>query len=275
MSAMCRVLDVSTSGYYAARQRPGSARAKRDAALTQAIVSIHGNSRGTYGAPRIHAELRLEQGQRCSRKRVARLMRQAGLRGCHRRRPIHTTRRSPGASPAPDLVQRNFQVDRPDRLWVADITYIRTWAGFLFLAVIVDACSRAVVGWAMGSDLRTELVLQALEMALWRRRPAGGVVHHSDQGSQYTSLTFGERLRQAGLLASMGSVGDCYDNAMAESFFASLECELLDRQHFLTREAARMAVFDYIEGFYNPRRRHSALGYLSPLEFERRLQLAG
>ena len=275
MATTCRVLGVSTSGYYAARQRPRSARAEQDDALTQTIVNIHRNSRGTYGAPRVHAELRLEHGQRCSRKRVARLLRLAGLRGCHRRRTIHTTRRSPEASPSPDLVQRNFHADRPDRLWVADITYIRTWAGFLFLAVIVDACSRAVVGWAMGSDLRTELVLQALEMALWRRRPAGGVVHHSDQGSQYTSLTFGERLRQAGLLASMGSVGDCYDNAMAESFFASLECELLDRQHFLTREAARMAVFDYIEGFYNPRRRHSALGFLSPLEYERRLGVAG
>ncbi len=274
MTTLCRVLGVSASGYYAACQRPPSARQRADADLTKTVVTIHTNSRGTYGAPRIHAELRFEHGLRCSRKRIARLMRQAGIQGCHRRRALHTTRRSPDAVPAPDLVQRQFRVDQPDRLWVADITYIATWVGFLYLAVIVDACTRAVVGWAMAADLRTELVLGALEMALWRRRPAAGLVHHSDQGCQYTSLAFGRRLREAGLLASMGSRGDCYDNALAESFFASLECELLDRQRFTSHAAARMAVFDYIEGFYNPRRRHSALGFLSPLEYERRMGLA-
>ena len=176
----------------------------------------------------------------------------------------------PDAAPAPDLVRREFTAPAPDRLWVADITYVPTWMGFLYLAVVLDVYSRRIVGWAMAEHLRTELVLEAVEMALGRRRPLGKVIHHSAQGSQYTSLTFGQRLRDAGLVASMGSRGDCFDNAMAESFFASLECELLARQSFPTRNAARLAVFDYIEGFYNTHRRHSALGYLSPVAYERR-----
>jgi putative transposase len=172
-------------------------------------------------------------------------------------------------------VQRDFAAAAPDQLWVADITYVRTWAGFLYLAVVLDACSRRVVGWAMAEHLRTELVIEAVEMALWQRRPPGGVIHHSDRGSQYTSLAFGWRLREAGLVAAMGSRGDCFDNAMAERFFATLECELLERQRFPTRNAARMALFDYIEGFYNTHRRHSALGYLSPAAYERRWTVNG
>jgi putative transposase len=176
--------------------------------------------------------------------------------------------RAPGARPAPDLVERNFVAAAPNRLWVADITYIPTWAGFLYLAVVLDTFSRRIVGWAMETHLRTELVVQALNLALWQRRPAA-VIHHSDQGSQYTSLAFGQRCREAGVRPSMGSVGDCFDNAMCESFFATLECELLDRRRFKTQSEARMAVFEFIEAWYNPHRRHSALDYLSPINYER------
>jgi putative transposase len=270
---MCRVLEVSASGYYAWRVRPPSARAREDGELLERILAIHADSRGTYGAPRVQAELRA-QGIRISRKRVARLMRQAGVHGVSRRRFVVTTVRQPGAVPAPDLVQRDFEVGGANQLWVADITYIPTWAGFLYLAAVLDAWSRRVVGWAMATHLRTELVLEALEMAVWQRQPSG-VIHHSDQGSQYTSVAFGKRCREAGVRPSMGSVGDAYDNAMCESFFATLECELLDRCRFATQAEARTAVFDFIEGFYNPRRRHSALGYLSPLDYERRASEGG
>jgi putative transposase len=265
---MCRVLGVSTSGYYAWRRRGASARARGDEALKGRIRAIHARSRGTYGAPRVHAEL-VEQGVRLSPKRVARLMREAGLRGVSRRKGPRTTIRQLNARPAPDLVERNFTAPAPDRLWVADITYIPTASGFLFLAVVVDAFSRRVVGWSMATHLRTELVLDALDMALSQRHPEG-VVHHSDQGCQYTSIAFGQRCRQAGVRPSMGSVGDCYDNALCESFFATLECELLDRSRFRTQADARMGVFDYIEGWYNPHRRHSSLKQVSPVEYERR-----
>ena len=266
---MCRVLGVSTTGYYAWRARSPSPRRQADQALRERIRIIHERSRRTYGAPRIHAEL-CEAGVRCGRKRVARLMRQAGLEGAHRRRKARTTVRDASAPPAPDLVARDFAVDRPDRLWVADITYVRTWSGWLYLAVVLDAFSRKVVGWSMAEHLRVELVLDALNMALWNRRPGPGLVHHSDRGCQYTSLAFGRRCRDAGIVPSMGKVGDAYDNALAEAFFATLETELLMRQSFPNRGAARLALFEYIEGFYNPHRRHSALGYLSPAEYERR-----
>jgi putative transposase len=266
---MCRVLGVSPSGFWAWRDRPPSARALGDAELAEQIALIHAASRGTYGVPRVHAELRA-QGVACGRKRVARLMAARGLVGVHRRHHLHTTRRNPAATPAPDLVARHFAAAGPDRLWVADITYLPTRAGFLYLAAIVDVFSRLVVGWSMAGHLRTELVLDALDMAVRRRSPAAGLIHHSDHGTQYTSLEFGRRLREAGIAASMGSVGDCYDNALVESFFASLETELIDRSAWAAPEQARLAVFDYIETFYNPTRRHSALGYLSPMEFERR-----
>jgi putative transposase len=235
--------------------------------------AIHERSHGTYGAPRVHAELEAE-GIQVGRKRVARLMRTAGLVGVSRRKWITTTVRDRHARPAPDLVERNFVAPGPNRLWVADITYIPTCAGFLYLAVVLDAFSRRIVGWAMETHLRTELVLEALNMALAQRRPAG-VIHHSDQGTQYTSIAFGMRCRESGVRPSMGSVGDCFDNAMCESFFATLECELLDRRHFRTQVEARMAVFEFIEGWYNPHRRHSALDYLSPINYEKEPLLRG
>ena len=266
---LCRVLGVAASGYWAWRQRGLSARAQADAQLSARIGAVHQASRGTYGAPRIHAALAVE-GTRCGRKRVARLMRQAGLVGCHRRRPFHTTQRDLQAEPAPDLVQRQFVATAPNQLWIADITYVPTrYEDFLYLAIVLDVFSRRVVGWAMAEHLRTELVVGALEMAVWNRQPGEGVIHHSDHGCQYTSLLFGEHCQAVGIRCSMGSVGDCYDNAMAESFFATLECELLARQPFPTQLAARTALFEYIEVFYNRQRRHSALGYLSPDEFER------
>ncbi len=266
--ASCRVLGLSPSGYYAWLKRPTSARARRDTELEQRIVEVWRENREVYGRPRIHEDLKA-QGERVAAKRVARLMKKLGIVGASRRKGTFTTQRDRDARPAPDLVDRNFKADRPDHLWVADITYIPTSAGFLYLAVVLDAWSRRIVGWAMATHLRTDLVLDALNMALEQRRPTD-VIHHSDQGTQYTSIAFGMRCKETGVRPSMGSVGDAYDNAMCESFFATLECELIDRRRFHTRAEARMAVFDFIEGFYNPRRRHSALGYLSPINFERR-----
>lgn len=264
---MCDLLGVSASGYYAWKPRPRSSRAESDEELLARIRSVHERSHGTYGSPRIRAEL-AASGISVGRKRVARLMREAGLQGASRRRWATTTVRDKKVRPAPDLVERNFSAEGRDRLWVADITYIPTWAGFLYLAVVMDAWSRRVVGWSMATHLRTELVLEALNMALGQRRPEG-VIHHSDQGTQYTSIAFGLRCGEAGVRPSMGSVGDCFDNALCESFFATLECELLDRRRFKNQQEARMAVFEFLEGWYNLHRRHSALGYLSPAEFEK------
>ncbi len=267
VALMCRALKVSESGYHAWRARPASRRQMEDAVLLDEICAIHQRSRGTYGVPRVHAEL-AAMDKHVGRKRVARLMKAAGLAGVSRRRWCTTTRVD-GSPPAPDLVDRDFTVEGPDRLWVADITYVPTWAGFLYLAVVLDAWSRRVVGWSMATHLRTELVLDALNMAVAQRKPES-VVHHSDHGCQYTSIAFGLRCREAGVKPSMGSVGDAYDNAMCESFFATLECELLDRRKFHAQAEARMAIFEFIEGWYNPHRRHSSLGYLSPRDFERK-----
>jgi putative transposase len=267
VSKICRVLGLSPSGFYAARSRPASRRATEDQDLLRRIRAAHQASRGTYGSPRILRDLR-DQGIRIGRKRVARLMRTAGLAGVSRRRFVRTTVQAPEDRPALDLVERDFSAQGPDRLWVADITYVPTWAGFLYLAVVMDAWSRRIVGWSMATTLHTRVVLDALEMAVRQRQPSA-VVHHSDRGCQYTSYAFGKRCREAGVRPSMGSVGDAYDNAMCESFFATLECELLDRRTLRTQSEARMAIFDFIEGFYNPRRRHSALNYKSPLEYER------
>lgn len=267
VTTMSRLLGVSASGFYASTKRPPSRRCQTDAVLTAKIRAAHAGSNGTYGVPRIHAEL-AEQGMCVGRKRVARLMRAAELAGVSRRRFVTTTVKG-GGRQAPDLVDRNFTADKPNMLWVADITYCPTWSGFLYLAVVLDAFSRRIVGWSMATTLQAQIVLDALDMALWRRRPRE-VIHHSDQGSQYTSLAFGKRCREAGVRPSMGSVGDAYDNAMAESFFATLECELLDRRRFKTHAEARIAIFEFIESFYNPRRRHSSLGYLSPAAFETR-----
>jgi transposase InsO family protein len=268
VATMCRLLDVSTSGYYAWLKRSRSARSLSDIALTAQMEAIHRHSYGTYGAPRVHAQLRAE-GVNVGLNRVARLMRAAGLQGVSRRRFITTTQRDIQAQGVADLVNRRFQAEAPDRLWVADITYVPTWAGFVYLAIVLDVFSRRIVGWAMETHLRTELVLAAIEMAYAQRRP-DDVIHHSDHGCQYTSIGFGNRCEALGVSPSMGTVGDCFDNAMAESFFASLECELLDRRTFKTHAQARLAVFEYIEGFYNRRRLHSALGYRSPVEFERK-----
>ena len=266
VATMCRVLGVSASGYYAWQGRSVSARRRQDDALLGQVRTFHQQSRGTYGAPRIHRDLR-EAGVRVGRKRVARLLTQADLRGVSRRKWPVTTVRAPHARPAPDLVQRAFTASGPNQLWVADITYIPTATGFLYLAVVLDVWSRRIVGWAMATHLRTELVMAALDMAIAQRRPAA-VIHHSDHGCQYTALAFGRRCREAGVRPSMGSVGDCYDNALCESFFATLECELLERVTVRTPAEARTAVFDFIEGWYNPTRRHSALDYRSPIDFE-------
>jgi putative transposase len=264
------VLGVSPSGYWAWRRREPSARSRANAQLTQQIVQIHQHSRGTYGALRIQAELRA-RGLPCGHTRVARLMRRVGLVGCHRRRPgrVRTTRRDLTAIPAPDLVERHFTAPGPDRLWIADITYLPTeQEGFLYLSVILDVFSRRVVGWSMQEHLRTELVLAALEMAVSKRRPEAGLIHHSDHGCQYTSVRYGERCAAAGIHPSMGTVGDCFDNAMVESFFATLECEFLAQCRFQSHEEARAAVFEWLEVFYHRQRRHSALGYLAPAVYE-------
>ena len=246
-----------------------SARAVEDIGLTALIHAIHRRSNGAYGAPSIHAELRDDHDRRVGKKRVARLMRAAGLRGLHPRRFVTTTVGDPAADRALDHVDRHFAAEGPDRLWVADITYIPTWAGFLYLAVVLDVWSRRIVGWAIEPHLKTELVLSALNMALAQRCPQG-VIHHSDRGCQYTSYAFGKRCQEAGVMPSMGSTGDAYDNAMAESFFATLEREVLDRRRFQSQAEARLAIFQWLEGWYNPHRRHSALGYLSPINYERR-----
>ena len=268
VSRLCRVLGVARAGYYAWTSRPPSERTMVDAHLTEQIRQIHARSRATYGAPRVHAELRLGLGVHVGRKRVARLMREHGLQGVHRRRRHGSTRRDPTATPAPDLVERNFLPPAPDRLWVADITQQRTGEGWLYLAVILDAFSRRVVGWSMAEHLRTELVLDALDMAISQRQPAPGLVCHSDHGCQYTSFAFGRRLVASELVASMGTVGDALDNAVAESFFATLECELLDRYPWPTRTGLRTAIFDFIEVFYNRQRRHSTLDYATPVNYE-------
>jgi len=239
-----------------------------NAILVERIRTIHAESDCTYGMPRVRAEFR-DQGDRINGKRIARLMRTHGLQGVSRRRGyVVTTQRNAQQRSAPDLVNRRFVADGPDQLWVADMTYVPTWSGFLYLAIVLDVWSRRVVGWSMGDRMTADLVLSALNMAVHQRKPTG-VIHHSDQGSQYTSVAFGERCAAMGVRPSTGSVGDAYDNAMAESFFASLECELIERRSWPTQREARMAVFTWIEGWYNPRRRHSALGYRSPMQFEK------
>ena len=267
VSLLCKVLKVSRSGYYDWKGRPPSRRAAENASLTEKIREIHARSRGTYGYPRVHAELKA-LGIRCSRGRIARLMRKSGLRGCMRgRRRKHTTRQDPLAIPAADLVGRSFCAAAPDLLWTADITYLPTDEGFLYLAFILDVYSRKIVGWSMAAHLRSELVGAALEMAIGRRKPCAGLIHHSDRGSQYTALSFGKRLEEAGIVPSMSRVGSALDNAISESFVSTLKCEI-GMTRYPTRQAARASVFEFIELFYNRERRHSSLGYLSPTEYE-------
>jgi putative transposase len=266
ISLLCRTLGVSRSGFHAWERRPPSDRDLADAWLVERIRQIHRQSRETYGARRVHRALR-HRGFRVGRKRVERLMRLAGLSGLVPKRYRRTTIRVPGVRVADDLVDRHFTATGPNQLWCADIKYVRSWQGWLYLAAVMDCYSRRIVGWSMRPDLEAELVVDALAIA--RRRPKPGLVHHSDQGSQYVSLRFGERCREIGIHQSMGSKGDCFDNAVAESFFATLEKDLLRRQSFATRQQARTAVFDYIETFYNPIRLHSTLGYQSPVEYEK------
>ena len=265
----CQLLlgTKTASGYHAWLKRPPSDRARQDTKLSWTIRRMWLTSRKSYGSPRIMADL-IDEGIRVGKKRVERLMREGEMQGAHRRKKGRTTTRDANAAPAPDLVNRNFAVEAPDRLWVADITYIRTWQGWLYLSVVIDAYSRRVVGWSMRDDLTTAGPLDALRMAKHQRRPAPGLVHHSDQGTQYTSIAFGCELRDSGLAGSMGSVADCYDNAVAESFFATLKTELIYTQSWPTREEARRAVFEWIEGWYNPHRRHSTCGNVSPAAYE-------
>lgn len=264
---LCRHLRVSPSAFYDWSSRPPSRREIDDRALTRRIRQIHEASRATYGAPRVCAELRAD-GMQISTKRVARLMRIARLQGVHVRKRWRRAGR-PELAPSPDHVERRFSTQAPDRVWVADITYIATGEGWLHLAAIQDLFSRRIVGWQMAPHLRTELVIDALEMAIANRRPAPGLVHHSDQGTQFTSFAFGRRLREASIISSMGAVGTAYDNAVAESFFSTLKRELVHRQRFATRAQARSAIFEFIEVFYNRQRRHSTIGMVSPAEFER------
>jgi len=267
VTLLCRVLAVARSAYYAWARRGVSARATADVTLAAQIAAVHARSRRTYGAPRVHAELRAA-GVRCARKRVARLMRAAGLAGCHRRRRVRTTVADPAHTPAPNLVARDFTAPAIDRLWLGDITYVPTQEGWLYLAILLDAHSRRVVGWAMADHLRTELALDALAMALARRRPGAGLVQHTDRGCQYTAAVYQDALAARGLVCSMSRSGNCLDNAMAESFFATLKAELVDHHPWPTRAAAKTAVFAWIEVWYNRQRRHSALNYQPPVTFE-------
>jgi transposase InsO family protein len=274
----CELLGVSRSAYYADRAGGPSVREQRDAELTAKIIQIHDESSQTYGSPRVHHEL-LDHGDRCSRKRVVRLMQAAHRYGRVPRRWKKTTIPDPGAAQRPDLIGRDFgidpdQPDQLDRRWCGDITYIHTWQGWLYLATVIDLASRRVVGWAVADHLRTDLVAEALTDATNRRRPAPGVIFHSDRGCQYTSAQYAHLARDLGVTLSVGRKGQCWDNAVAESFFATLKTELIHRRAWPTRKAATSAIFDYIEGWYNTRRRHSTLGYLSPAQYESTITVA-
>ena len=269
ISIMCRVLEVSRSGYHAWTRRPLGPRAVEDARLTARIRELHTKRREVYGSPRIWSDLVVDDGERIGRKRVERLMRQAGLSGLIVKKWKATTIRVPGVRVADDLLDRNFAAGAPNRCWVADITYLRTWEGWLYLVAVQDLFSRRIVGWAMADHMRAELVTDALQMALTNRRPERGLIWHSDQGSQFVSLAFGQKARAAGIAQSMGSRGDCFDNAVAESFFATLKKELINRRSWPTKAELRTEVFDYIETFYSRERRHSTLGQRSPADYEK------
>jgi putative transposase len=270
VSVACALLGVSRSAFYVWERGAPSDRELTDAWLIEQIKAIHAAHRGVYGWRRIHAELRLAHDVRVSGKRVRRLMRQAGLSGLVRRKRGRTTIRVPGVRVADDLVERRFQPATPNVLWVADITYLRTWEGWVYLAAVQDAYSRRIVGWSMADHMRAELVVDALNMAVARRRPAPGLIHHTDQGAKYVSLAFGQAAGDADIARSMGSKGCCFDNAVAESVFATLKKELVHRRSWPTRRELMSEVFEYIEAFYNRARRHSTLGYLSPADYENR-----
>ncbi len=272
LATLCRVLHVSRSGYYAWAGREVSARTQADAELTARISAAHTRSRRTSGAPRVHAALRAA-GVRCARKRVARLLRAAGLIGCHRRRRTRTTIVEPTHTPGPNLVARDFRATAPDRLWCGDSTYVATHEGWRYLTVLLDAHSRRVVGWAMADQLRTELALAAPMMALRARRPGTGLVHHTDRGSQYTAAAYQATLVAHGVICSMRRSGECVDNAMAERFFATRKAELAATRTWPSRAAARLAIFAWLAVWYNRQRRHSTLGYLTPVAHEGQLLL--
>jgi putative transposase len=267
IQTMCRVLEVSRSGFHAWQGRPPSSRALNDAALTKQISEIHQTRRKVYGAPRIQGEL-ADQGIRVGTKRVARLMRKAGISGLQEKNYKNTTIRVPGVRVADDLLDRDFTAKAPDQRWVADITYLRTWEGWLYLVAVQDLYSRRIVGWSIADHMRKELVIDALQMALTHRRPAPGLTFHTDQGSQFVALDFGKKARAAGIAQSMGSKGDCFDNAVAESFFATIKKKLIHRRSWPTKAELRTEIFDYIEVFYNRQHRHSRLGGLSPVRYE-------
>ena len=271
VALMCRVLAVSRAGFYAWRRRPVAVRTRQDQVLAVAVAAIYAEHHGRYGSPRVRMELR-DRGQRSGRKRIARLMRVQGLRARPRRRYRTTTDSRHGLPVSPNLLARRFAVVRPNTGWVTDMTYIWTPQGWLYLAVIIDLFSRRVMGWSMSERIDRKLALDALRMALAQRRPPRGLIHHSDRGSQYASGDYQQLLARHGLRGSMSRRGDCWDNAVAESFFASLKLELVYQVQWQTRPEARTAIFEYLELFYNRRRRHSSLGYLSPVEFERRNQ---
>jgi len=267
---MAEVLRVNRTAYYAWAKRPPSNRVLEDRDLTRKIKEIHAANRGVYGAPRIHAELRMAHGVKVSRKRVERLMAEARISGLIRKRRGKTTIRVPGVRVAGDLLLRDFTATAPDQIWAADITYLRTWEGWIYLAAVQDLYSRRIVGWSMADHMKAELVTDALKMAVHRRQPGKGLIHHSDQGSQYVSLAFGQLARANGISQSMGQVGSAYDNAVSETFFATLKKELVHRRSWPAKQELPSEVFEFIEGFYNRRRRHSYLGWLSPAEFEDR-----
>jgi putative transposase len=271
VSRLCSVLNVTRQGYWAWKQRPVSRRRLEDERLKPRILEAWDASDQTYGAPRLHAELRLAAGVRVAKKRVARLMRELEIQGVSRRRGrVRTTTPDPKAAPAPDLVKRDFTAAKPDQTWVADITYVPTHEGWLFLAAVMDLYLRKIVGWSMRDDLEAPLVVDAISMAIARRKPKPGLVHHSDRGSQYTSIAMGRTLRDSKIMASMGSKGDPWDNACAESCISTIKNELVKRRTFATRDQARLAIFRYIESFYNALRRHSSLEMLSPNDYEAR-----
>jgi putative transposase len=265
---MCEQLGVSRSGFYAWKHRPQSARQQQEQQLAQEVAQVHQQSRGTYGSPRVHAEMRA-RGRKVSRKRVARLMKKQQLQARRKRRKVRTTDSNHSNPVAPNVLERDFSPDKPNSTWATDITYVWTGEGWLYLAVVLDLFSRMVVGWSMSEHIDTRLVLGALEMASEGRKPPQGLIHHSDRGSQYASAQYRQALASRGIQASMSRKGNCWDNAVVESFFSSLKMELVYLTDFSTRHQARSALFEYIEVFYNRRRRHSSLGYLSPWEFER------
>ena len=265
---LCRVLGVSRSGHYARRDRPECERAKANRLLLMHIREAHRASRKTYGSPRVYFELK-DRGFRVGRNRIARLMRLDGMQARHRRRFVRTTQVDPGLPVAPNVLDRQFSPAQPNAVWAADITYIRTLQGWLYLAVVIDLYSRRVVGWASGARMTRELVLSALHEAVSRRGPIPGMLHHSDRGSQYASWDYQRALKRLGVVCSMSRRGNCYDNAVVESFFSTLKTELVHRMTFADRSEAHSELFEYIEMFYNSQRRHSALGYVSPAHFER------